>query len=347
MTHQPGLFDERPEPQPKLEPAALVVPPALRELAPSAWAPNANHLDPNPAAVYLASLLPGSSRYTMTRALAQIAAELAGHDVDPVTFPWRAVRYVHASWLRSRLIADDYAPATANKLLVALRRVLREAFRLGQLPADEYQRLSTLEPIAGSSEPVGRALSAGELRALVERCAVDPHRGRRDAAMVALMYQGGLRRSELVSLDLADYDATTGTVSVFKGKGRKARLVYVDGGAAQALAAWIAQRGDAPGALFVDLRGNAPNLDKRLRPNAVRLIVERRARDAGLDHASPHDFRRSALSDMLDAGVDIATVQRYAGHSSPVTTSRYDRRGERTKRDAASRLHFPSLGNKR
>ena len=81
MSHQPGLFDKRPEPapQPKLEPAAaLVVPPALRELAPSAWAPNANHLDPNPAAVYLASLLPGSSRYTMTRALAQIAAELAG-----------------------------------------------------------------------------------------------------------------------------------------------------------------------------------------------------------------------------------------------------------------------------
>ena len=59
---------------------------------------------------------------------------------------------------------------------------------------------------------------------------------------------------------------------------------------------------------------------------------------------TPHDLRRTFAGEMLDAGVDLVTVQKLMGHASPVTTSRYDRRDEKTKMEAATKIHFPMVG---
>ena len=74
--------------------------------------------------------------------------------------------------------------------------------------------------------------------------------------------------------------------------------------------------------------------------DAVLKILKKRAEAAGVESFSPHDFRRTFCSDLLDAGIDIVTVQKLAGHSSPVTTAKYDRRGEETKRKAVQKLGF-------
>ncbi len=82
-------------------------------------------------------------------------------------------------------------------------------------------------------------------------------------------------------------------------------------------------------------------LHKRLSEQAIYNVLRKRGRQAGIKTFSPHDLRRSCISDLLDAGADIATVQRLVGHANVQTTSRYEPRGEQDKRRAPKMLHLP------
>src|SRR5207245_2030000 len=118
--------------------------------------------------------------------------------------------------------------------------------------------------------PRGRALPAGELRALFTTCARDTTpAGRRDAALLALLYGGGLRRGEAVALDLEDYASETGELRIRQGKGRKDRLVYVANGGGSALADWLQVRGPDPGPLFYAINKGGRLLPRRLTAQAV------------------------------------------------------------------------------
>ena len=189
-------------------------------------------LDQSPAAVYLGQLAPGSRR-TMRGALDTLARLLSGGAADALTLEWSHLRYQHTAALRT-LLAERYAPATANKMLAALRGALKEAWRLEQMAAEEYRRAADLETIGGTRPPRGRALGADEMSALFRACAADPTAaGARDAALLAVLYLG-LRRSEVVALDLRDYTPRTEELLVRAGKGGKPRTAYAAAGARRA-----------------------------------------------------------------------------------------------------------------
>ena len=293
----------------------------------------------SPATVYLAALAPGSRR-AMRQALQVIATELTGLDQDVETVPWHQIRYEHAQAIRARL-AEHYAPATANKILAALRGVLKEAWRLGLMEAETYRRATDLQPVRGERVSVGREVTLGEAAAILEACRQrGGANGARDAAAFALLYGGGLRRAEVVGLNLEDYDASEARLIV-RGKGRKERSVYLDDGSQGALAAWLSYRGEEPGPLICPVYRGDRIAHRRLTDSSLYRAIDRRRREAKVAPFTPHDLRRSFGGDLLDAGVDLATVQRLMGHSSPQTTAGYDRRGERSKRQAVKLRHTP------
>lgn len=310
-------------------------------------------VEENPVSAYLAGLAE-SSRRPMRANLETIAHFVSGGRAKAMELAWWKLRYQHMMLVRSTL-AETYAPATANLMLSAVRGVLKACFRLGYMNADDLQRAADVPPVRGSRLPPGRSIERGELYDLFRVCYTDNKkaRGARDAAIFALLYVCGLRRSEVVSLDVADYEPDTLEVRVW-GKGNKQRINYAEGGADRAINAWVDLRGSSEGALLLpvnkggriihereEAKLDTHRLPARMSDQAIYDVVRRRQKEAGVKKLSPHDFRKTFIGDLLDAIGDLSVAQQLAGHADPGTTARYDRRGERAKRKAASHLHVP------
>jgi site-specific recombinase XerD len=297
-------------------------------------------LDRCPAAVYLAQLKQ-SSRRPQKQALDLVASLLTSGAADCLKLNWAAVRYQHTAAVRGRLL-DKYAPATANRILSALRGVLEQAWLLGQMSAEDYHRAARLSPVIGETLPAGRELSAEEIASLIGNCIKEGTPiGIRDAAIISILFGAGLRREEITKLNLDDYNSEDSKLFI-RGKRSKQRTAYLGDGALAALMNWLQVRGQDPGPLFVPAkRGGTLRYGRRLSPQSIYFLLKVRAKRAGLKRFTPHDLRRSFVSRLLDSGVDIATVAKMAGHSNIQTTARYDRRPEDAKRRAAKLLQIP------
>ncbi len=260
--------------------------------------------DQHPVAVYLASLALGSRR-TMMQALSVVANLVApGSTIE--TFPWPNLGFQHVAAVRSRL-AETYSPATANKVLAAIRGTLKAAFSLGLMDAETYTRAASIKSVRGERVVKGRALAQDELRVMLASCDIESPAGARDAALLAVTYGAGLRRHEVVGLDLTDYDRRSGPLIV-GGKGSKERRAYITNGTRSALETWLAIRGAAEGPIFLPVTKSQQIELRRMSAQSVYLILGRLAAKAKVEKFSPHDLRRTLISDLLDAGADIATA---------------------------------------
>jgi len=267
-------------------------------------------------------------------------------------FTFSAARFIE---VRALLVKHGYKPATVNHVLSAVRGVVNQIYTLGYISRDDADRICSVRNVANhTDEPAGREITLSEMRTILHRCTLDvsdPVRGAaafRDAALLSLLWSTGIRRQELASLSVSSVDISSGEIHVY-GKGNKPRTVFVAGGALEALTAWYSHRplfnnGTEPepsAPLF-------PNIDRwgcvgnrHMSPESINRIVTRRYKDAGLEALTPHDFRRTFVGNMLTAGVDISTVSGICGHSSVITTARYDRRKNEQRRNAAALVLTP------
>jgi site-specific recombinase XerD len=275
---------------------------------------------------------------------------------------WRAGRPI------SKLLVEAYAaelqragrsPNTINRILASIRWWAR---RLSDLAQDQpvygdqeraqraevvaqAERVAAVRDVRGERPPQGRHIAPGELAALLRTCTDDDSpAGTRDAALIALAWATGARRSELAELAFANYipaGADEGDLRIH-GKGDKFRTVYVFNGAANYLTDWLTLRGAADGPLFYAInKAGVIQVGHGVSDEALAQMLQKRRAQAGVKTLTWHDFRRSFAGNLLDNGHDLVTVQKLMGHSSPTTTASYDRRGEEVRRKASRSLNVP------
>jgi integrase len=241
------------------------------------------------------------------------------------------------------MLAEQLAPRTVNKILSALRGVLRQAWKLGQMSTDDYQRASDLRDITHDSPTSGRALDRDEISKIFGYLGRDGVVAARDAALMALLLSG-LRAAEVSTLRLEDIRPGEEEILV-RGKGRKQRLVPLDLGACLALRAWLRARGAGGRAVLCPIHATGEvQVERHLTTAGMRYICDRIAEAMKLRPFTPHDLRRTCATFMDAEKVTLDTIRLYLGHSYTQTTQTYLRGEEERKRRAAATLSIPYEG---
>jgi integrase/recombinase XerC len=215
----------------------------------------------------------------------------------------------YLAWLHQRRLAKS---SIARKL-ASVRSCLRFLARRGVIPQNPARQVRS--PRLPRRLP--SFLPKDESKDLLDRAVEPSETGRRDHALLELLYATGIRVAECCRLDDDDLDRRRGTVRVV-GKGDKERMVPVGDTALAALDSYLVLRRDADGPLFINHRGG------RLTPRSVQRIVGRRARLSGIDRrVTPHTLRHTFATHMLGEGADLRLIQELLGHSRLSTTQRY------------------------
>ena len=217
------------------------------------------------------------------------------------------------------------APSSVAREIAAIRMLHRFLVDERIRPDDPTADLEGVRVPAGLPKP----LSEDEATRLIEAAGSGDPVGRRDRAIMELLYATGMRVSELCGLSLGDLDPDERVVRVF-GKGSKERIVPFGGACGDALQDWLgpmgrpklvptrwARRGDAE-SVFIGIRGG------RLGRQHVWAILQKYGEAVGIaDHLSPHVLRHSCATHLLDHGADLRIVQEMLGHASISTTQVY------------------------
>ena len=243
---------------------------------------------------------------------------------------------------RQHLLAQGAQPQTVNRRLAALLAFGNWAVQSGAIEINPALHIRSVPSTPLSPKWLDRREKAALLRAMEKDLAfARRHYPRlwllrlRDAAILVLLLNTGLRVSELCALQLADVELgeRKGRLIVRAGKGSKQRIIPLNKEARRILAEWLLHRPPESGeTLFVGQRGGAINT------RSVQRAVRRLAQSAGLEGVTPHILRHTFAKGLINQGVSIEKVATLLGHSDLNTTRIYITPGERDLEEAVEVL---------
>ena len=213
----------------------------------------------------------------------------------------------------------DHAPDTRHRYFREVRCFCNWLRTAGYTDNDPFRSLRNVR----LPQKVVPPLTPAEIARLIDCCAAAAVVGRRDRAILLTLLDTGIRCAEAVQLDLADVSLTDRRLLVRHGKGDKDRIVPSAGRCADALAAYLADRGTAPGPLFVAARCERLNDGVRLRPNGLKQRLRRLGSAAGIPRVHAHRFRHTFATWSIAHDAREIDVQHLLGHSSPDMVRRY------------------------
>lgn len=178
----------------------------------------------NPALAYLSRLGSSRSVITISNCLKHIAVILGASDIE--TADWAKLKRNHWTEIKRTLTEKGCSGATQNLYLTAFKTVAKEAWTLDLIPQSSYLKIQALTSVKYERLPKGRSLSGKEAGGLLAACDDGTNQGKRDKAMFALMLGCGLRRAEVVQLEMKDWDCCNRSFC-FIGKGNKERRVFL------------------------------------------------------------------------------------------------------------------------
>ncbi|MGE0131597.1 MAG: tyrosine recombinase XerC [Blastocatellales bacterium] len=239
--------------------------------------------------------------------------EVSIRDIDHLT-----IREYMAS-----LYEQNKKKSSIHRKVAALRTFFRYLCREGILEVNPAKLVHS--PRVERKLP--NHLTIEQMIKFIETPEADTVLGKRDRAILELLYASGLRVSELVNLSLQDVDFNNQTVRV-KGKGRKERMVPFGDHAKKALQDYLGVRGELlveadpekldPAAVFMNYQGT------RITTRSVGRMIDKYVKVcADIHHISPHSLRHSFATHMLDAGADLRAIQELLGHVRLSTTQQY------------------------
>jgi site-specific recombinase XerD len=258
---------------------------------------------------------------------------------------FRLVTRAHVIAWRKELEHLALAPASIRRKLSALAALfdfLCDNNAITHNPVKGVKR-----PKEGANEGKTPALSDAQAKRLLEAPDGATLKGRRDHAILAVLLYHALRRAELCSVRVRDYEIRRGVPTLaVHGKGGKIRYLPVHPAAVRLIEEYLdasGHRADLSGALFRPVKSRTGDLEKAISGTAIYgSIVKHYAEAAGipLETIRPHGLRATAATNALEHGADIAKVQEWLGHRSIATTRLYDKRNSRPEDSPTFKVEY-------